>query len=170
VREPPRIRVKRPKALGENRAASTVLVDGEVVGRLKNGEAAEVTVTPGVHRVEARIQWFSTAVEVDCREGDYVAIECTSPRNSFRGYSHVARGRRDWLRLRPVDPAAPVWPVYVPEVPLASRILTVLTAVLVLGATYARLWGVDWPVVLTATAVGLVLFAVCVTWNRRTLG
>ena len=41
--------------------AYKVLVDGEVVGRLRAGQTIEVDVQPGLHVVQARIDWCRSA-------------------------------------------------------------------------------------------------------------
>ena len=72
-----------------------VLVDGEMVGRLRNGETREYPLRPGRHTVQVRIDWTGSEPEVvNALEGHPVHLMVRWRGNLF--------SRRRYLALKPI--------------------------------------------------------------------
>jgi hypothetical protein len=78
-----------------------VLLDGEVVSSLANGGAVELSVTPGRHTVQMKIDWCtSVRLEIDTETGKTVSLACGANRSLFLLclYLTVWKDRYLWLR------------------------------------------------------------------------
>jgi hypothetical protein len=81
-----------------------VLVDGERVGSLRQGEQKEFDVAPGRHKVEVIVDWGrSPAISVDLKPTDSVRLECTSQASISSAVFRIFFRRRQYLSLRRVD-------------------------------------------------------------------
>ncbi|MBI9115592.1 hypothetical protein [Sanguibacter suaedae] len=77
-----------------------VTVDGESVGKLRRGGELVVPLAPGLHRVEARIDWTgSPPVDVTLRSGESAVFSVEPVGSVFRSFDQLI-GRRRYLRLR----------------------------------------------------------------------
>lgn len=58
----------------------SVLVDGEQVAALRPGQEAAVTIRPGAHTVQAKMDWTRSApLRVEVADGQSVSIEVAVP-------------------------------------------------------------------------------------------
>lgn len=98
-----RIKIKRHSALADRTRAYVVLLNGEVLGEIKNGEEVEFDVPAGNHQLRLRIDWCrSKAVTFEVDQSP-VAFECGS---NLRGikiflsllYATIFRDNYMWLR------------------------------------------------------------------------
>ena len=56
-----------------------VMIDGNEVGRIRNGASEEYAVSPGVHKVICKIDWCSShEMEVDVKEGEKTYLHVRS--------------------------------------------------------------------------------------------
>jgi len=61
-----------------------VLINGEALGRIKNGGVFECDIPPGKNSVQLRVDWCgSNTVEFEAAEGEVVHLECGS---NLRGW------------------------------------------------------------------------------------
>lgn len=102
----PTLTVRRERAWTDRWRRYRILVDGVEVGHLRQGEALSVTVEPGPHELQARIDWCgSRPLVVDCRAHD---VEVTV-RGALRGWrmlfaaATVRRRPDEYLVLEPRD-------------------------------------------------------------------
>jgi hypothetical protein len=103
------VRVRRSTGFRDSLRKYRILVDGHEVARVKRGEAADVTVTPGPHVLQMAIDWKRSAIFELSGDGEsIVAFRCGSrePQTlSIRlaGFSAIVdifkRGEDTWLFL-----------------------------------------------------------------------
>jgi hypothetical protein len=81
-----------------------VFVDGEEVGKIKNGEHATFSVAPGRHEVKLKIDWTeSPPVTIDASPGGSVRLTCSPRANPFTAMYYILFARTKYLRLDPVS-------------------------------------------------------------------
>lgn len=57
--------------------AYRLMVDGVAVAKVKRGETATVTLSPGRHRIRMKIDWCgSRTLELDVSDSDRLAVRC----------------------------------------------------------------------------------------------
>jgi hypothetical protein len=100
------LRVNRVATLWRDRLRKyKVLLDGEEVGEIANGETAEFPVSPGHHRVRMAIAWTgSPEVEADFGDGRVVVVECRA-KPAVTGVLDMFK-RTSWVRIRVLGPEA----------------------------------------------------------------
>jgi hypothetical protein len=83
-----------------------VVLDGQEVGRLRPGRRCELSVTPGTHELEVRIDWAgSGSHEVVLAPGESVEYEC----RNRPGWSTIVRAFTNpdsYLELQQTSPGA----------------------------------------------------------------
>ncbi len=99
-----KLRIKRIKAFADWLRAYKVVLDGEVVGQVRNGQQVEFDVAPGRHEVRLKIDWTgSNTVTFDAAQ-DPLDFECGSRFRGkdifIRGPAHVLAPAGDYLWLR----------------------------------------------------------------------
>ena len=84
--------------------AYRVLIDEQVVGRLRRGETGRFDVLAGRHSVRIKIDWTgSTTVFVDLAEDQLVRLRCPSC-GAFFGFVDWF-GRDRWVSLEVLGPS-----------------------------------------------------------------
>ncbi len=77
------IRVKRSTSYPDRIRAYRILVDGQEMVRLNDGQSVELPVISGRHTIVAKIDWCSSpTLNVTIRDGETVNFECG---NNLRG-------------------------------------------------------------------------------------
>ena len=77
-----------------------ILLNDRLVARVRNGRAVETDVTPGLHRVQARIDWSgSPVVQVEAKPGAEVHLDLRPAGTLLGVYSRLFTGTK-WLALR----------------------------------------------------------------------
>jgi hypothetical protein len=80
--------------------AYKVLIDGAAVGALRRGESQAFRVTPGVHRITVKIDWFETEpVEVQVGDGEKAILRCWPAAGYPMGWALAKR----WVGLEVVS-------------------------------------------------------------------
>ena len=104
------IRIQRDGGRHVDRARRyAVIVDDEVVGRIRRGESFDHRVSPGRHEVRLKIDWSgSPTVEVDIPEGGVERFRCapairrgTGP---FEIIAKLTSKRNTYLELERLGP------------------------------------------------------------------
>ena len=99
------IRIKRDTGYADILRAYKVVLDGNVIGEIKNGQQVEFDVAPGKHHLNLKIDWCRSNI-VDCEANqDTVEFECGS---NLRGskvllaivYVLFMRSKYIWLRMK----------------------------------------------------------------------
>jgi hypothetical protein len=97
------IRVKRSTSYPDRIRAYRILVDGQEMARLNDGESVELPVVSGRHTIVAKIDWCSSpTLNVNIRDGETVNFECGSNRRGLRlllGIFYVLFLRDQYLTL-----------------------------------------------------------------------
>lgn len=103
------VRVRRSTGFRDSLRKYRIVVDGHEVGRVKRGETADVTVTPGPHVLQVAIDWKRSAIFEFSGDGDgIVAFRCGSREPQIlsirqAGFSAIVdafkRGDDTWLFL-----------------------------------------------------------------------
>jgi len=85
--------------------AYRVLIDEQVVGRLRRGETGRFDVPAGKHSVRIKIDWSgSPTVFVDVAEAQLVRLRCGPSRGAFFGFVDWF-GRDRWVSLEVLGPS-----------------------------------------------------------------
>jgi hypothetical protein len=95
-----RILIERPKAVWRDRVRLySVELDGARVGQIAPGSELALEVTPGLHRLKARIDWTgSREISVDVADGSDVRLTVKPAGNSLQMYQALTKGR--YLKLQ----------------------------------------------------------------------
>jgi hypothetical protein len=97
------IRVKRSTSYPDRIRAYRILVDGQEMARLNDGESVELPVVSGRHTIVAKIDWCSSpTLNVNIRDGETVNFECGSNLRGLRvllGMFYVLFLRDQYLTL-----------------------------------------------------------------------
>ena len=99
---------RQPDYRRDRARAYRVLIDGEEVGRVKQGERIEFAVRAGLHTVELRIDWCRSPVRtLSIGEGDTVRLVCHPAGNSWTGLWDATVRRAQYIVVRAPDTAEP---------------------------------------------------------------
>ena len=99
------IRIKRDTGYADRLRAYKVVLDGNVVGEIKNGQQVEFDVAPGKHQLNLKIDWCrSNIVDFEVNQ-DNVEFECG---NNLRGFKVLLaifyvlfmRSKYIWLEMK----------------------------------------------------------------------
>lgn len=87
--------------------AYRIYIDGQYVGKIRNGEAAEFLVAPGLHEVFLRIDWCgSPRLSVKCAPGGEARLTCRAHLNPFGAYFAIFFAPNEYIRWLTVpDPS-----------------------------------------------------------------
>lgn len=100
------IKVKRISAFADWLRAYKIVLDGEVVGKLKNGKEVILDIPPGAHTMHLQIDWCSSNTVEFEHDGRLINFECGSNfvgRKLFRGVGHIIFPTGYYLWLRQQD-------------------------------------------------------------------
>jgi hypothetical protein len=90
---------RRPGGWRDRLRRYRVMIDGQQVAWIKNGQQVDVPVTPGRHTVFLQISWArSPRLEVDAAPGQTVSLQC-APTNM----PPVGPGADAYIDLRRTD-------------------------------------------------------------------
>jgi membrane protease YdiL (CAAX protease family) len=99
-----RIRLLRRSAISDKLQAYKILIDGDEVGQIRDGQSISILVSPGPHAVQLRMDWCrSKPVEFSATEGEGIRFECGSSLGGWRIilavlYITLLRNRYMWIR------------------------------------------------------------------------
>jgi len=72
------IRIKRDSGYADRLRAYKIVLDGNVVGEINNGQQLELNVTPGKHRLNLKIDWCRSNILDFEMNGNTIEFECGS--------------------------------------------------------------------------------------------
>jgi len=96
--------IKRDSGYADRLRAYEVVLDGNVVGKVRNGQQVEINVSQGKHVLFLKIDWCqSNAVEFESNGSSNVEFDCGS---NLRGlkiflsivYATILRSKYIWLK------------------------------------------------------------------------
>lgn|SRR3989338_2972024 len=99
------IRIKRDTGYADRLRAYKVVLDGNVIGEIRNGQQVEFDVESGKHMLNLKIDWCrSNIVEFEIKQ-DSVQFECGSNLRGFKillaiFYVILLRSKYIWLKMR----------------------------------------------------------------------
>ena len=76
-----------------------IILDGQEIDEIKDGEIKSIEVSPGRHKLIAKIDWCqSNEIEFNIAEGEYrrFLLKGTNP---FLGLYYITIGRKSYLKL-----------------------------------------------------------------------
>lgn len=128
------VRLKRKPARLRDRVRSyRVLIDGTLVGRIRDGETADFAVRAGRHDVRVKLDWTrSQVLPLDVPPGGIAQVDCgpagSAMTSFFDVFAALGKNGRPWIDLHQVSgdanatPPSPPLPYgqYPPPPPLAS--------------------------------------------------
>lgn len=103
------LRVTRKRALWRDRPRSyKVLVDGVLIGKIRNGETTDFSVPAGHHEARIKIDWTGSDISLfDAGAGEVVHLECEPAGSSMTSFFDVlaslGKKGRPWITLRRVS-------------------------------------------------------------------
>lgn len=80
--------------------AYRILIDGQSVGLIRRGQVREITVAPGLHTIQLKIDWCnSQELPMDIKAGEAIGFTCAAgsalrfwdPFVNTGNYIHLAR-------------------------------------------------------------------------------
>src|SRR4051812_9592454 len=87
--------------------AYKVMVDGQEVGRVRNGDSQSFEVAPGRHEVHMSIDWTrSPSVEVDVPAAGDAHLRCYANANPFTALWYITVARNRYVGLELADSGA----------------------------------------------------------------
>ncbi|MCK4911596.1 MAG: hypothetical protein KAR83_08125 [Thermodesulfovibrionales bacterium] len=98
------INIVRGKSYVDALRAYKIILDGNVIGEIKNGQEIEFDLPPGKHEISLKIDWCgSNCIEFEC-DVDTVEFECGSNLQGWRMllvfiYIIFHRNKYIWLRM-----------------------------------------------------------------------
>lgn len=96
------IRIKRESGFKDSLRAYKIVMDGEIIGGIENGQVVDLNVPPGKHQLFLKIDWCrSNSIDFVCGQ-NIVEFECG---NNIRGwrilfgiiYATFLRNKYLWL-------------------------------------------------------------------------
>lgn len=99
------IRIKRDTGFADRFRAYKVILDGNVIGEIKNGQQVEFDVSSGKHQLNLKIDWCrSNIVDFEMNQ-DIVEFECGSNLRGFKillasFYVIFLRSKYIWLKMK----------------------------------------------------------------------
>jgi hypothetical protein len=79
------IRIERTHQFANRGRQITIWIDEEAVGRVRDGAVADFAVAPGLHEVQAELDWCTTEIiTVSVESGRQVALCLSSPLRGWR--------------------------------------------------------------------------------------
>ncbi|HLD18480.1 MAG TPA: hypothetical protein VJB90_00515 [Candidatus Nanoarchaeia archaeon] len=97
------VRIKRDSGYADRIRAYKIVLDGDIVEEIKNGQQLELNVSPGRHQLYLKIDWCRSNVVDFEINGNAIEFECES---NLRGlkillsilYSTFLRSQYIWLK------------------------------------------------------------------------
>lgn len=99
------IRIKRDSGYADRIRAYKVVLDGDVIAEIRNGQQLELDVPPGRHRLHLKIDWCrSNYVDFEASENT-IEFECGSNLRGFKIllallYITFLRSQYIWLKKK----------------------------------------------------------------------
>jgi hypothetical protein len=91
----------------DRRRAYRVFVDGDLVGRIRQGESRVFEVEPGLRSVQLRVDWCrSRRLAVDAPPGEQVLLACRPNADPRDVMYWTTVGSRNYIALQMVAPPA----------------------------------------------------------------
>jgi len=73
-----------------------IYVDGRRVGKFWRNRSATVSVSPGIHRVQLKVDWgFSPELEISVAEGDQINLRCMATAGISSAGPDLRKSRRE---------------------------------------------------------------------------
>jgi hypothetical protein len=99
---------RQPHYRRDRARAYRVLIDGEEVGRVKQGQRLEFAVRAGLHTVELRIDWCRSPVRtLSIGEGETVRLVCHPAGGSWTGLLDAIFRRAQYIVVGAPNTAEP---------------------------------------------------------------
>ena len=81
-----------------------MMVDGNEVGRIKQGQEAVYSLTLGRHELQLKIDWATSPAEpFDLAPGGRAVFECKSKANPLNALVYMTLKRKDYLSIERVE-------------------------------------------------------------------
>ena len=100
----PLVRIERLHTRWKDRLRRyTVILDGTEVGKLRNGEAIELAVAPGLHHLLIKIEFVgSDPIQFAVASGEEAHFVCRATASNIIEMILSLAGNRPWVRLERV--------------------------------------------------------------------
>jgi len=97
------ISIKRDSGYADRLRAYQIVLDGQTVGELRNGEELKLGASPGRHQLYVKIDWCRSPIVDFDDDGGLVSFDCGSSLRGWRLFLvllYVVLFRHDYLWLR----------------------------------------------------------------------
>ena len=92
----------RPKAYVDKVRAYKIMLDGQEIGRIKEGAEESLTIPSGSHELQLKIDWaLSPVVRFDAADGHVVKFTCKPRPNPFTVLYYATIARKNYISLEP---------------------------------------------------------------------
>ena len=96
------IRVHRGGGFADRWRAYKIFVDGDERGKISAQSVLDIAVTPGAHRLVAKIDWTrSEEIEVHVGENETIHLDVANTYGPTRSVFAISVGRNSYLSLTP---------------------------------------------------------------------
>lgn len=100
------VSLRRGTAYADQLRVYLVLVDGARAGKIGDSGTLTISVPPGRHTIQLKIDWCSSeAIDFEVREGDVVKFQCGPILTGWRlllGFVYITVRRHQYVWLRRV--------------------------------------------------------------------
>jgi hypothetical protein len=94
--------VRRDKGWSDKFRKWKVVLDGNEVGRLREGEEIRVDVPDGAHEIQMKIDWTTSAkIPFECGSDEEVRFICRPTAKPWNVIRYVTTDRADYITLEP---------------------------------------------------------------------
>ena len=94
--------VARPKAYMDKVRSYRIMLDGQEIGRIKDGSEESLTIPAGQHELQLKIDWaVSPTATFNVGEGEIVRFNCKPKGNPLTALYYASFGRKNYIMLEP---------------------------------------------------------------------
>lgn len=99
------IRIKRYSGYPDRLRAYRIVLDGNVIGEIKNGQQLEMEVAPGKHQINLKIDWCRSNIVDSEMNQDIIEFGCGGNLRGFKilfaiFYVTFPRSQYMWLKRK----------------------------------------------------------------------
>ena len=97
--------LSRTKAYVDKVRAYRILLDGQEIGRIKEGTEEKLMIPSGSHELQLKIDWsMSPPAHFDAAEGETVTFTCKPRPNALTALWYATAARKKYIDLTRIQP------------------------------------------------------------------
>ena len=92
----------RPKAYVDKVRAYKIMLDGQEIGRIKEGSEESLTIPAGSHELQLKIDFaMSQVTRFDAADGQVIKFTCKPKANAITALYYATVGRKNYIIVEP---------------------------------------------------------------------